>query len=111
MSAKSDKDAIIEAILNQMRKQLEEQISDQDQTLDQIEEAATRIGRTVSQEAERQVTKQQNKKPRPPKQVCSCGTLVRYKGEQSRQIVTRNGAGSLTQTYEARGMSVAYRLQ
>jgi hypothetical protein len=91
MSAKSDKDAIIEAVLNKMRKQLEEQISDQDQTLDQIEETATRIGRAVSQEVERQVTKQQNKRPRSPKQACSCGALVRYKGEQSRQIVTRNG--------------------
>lgn len=95
MPSKSDKEAIIDAILNKMRKQLEEQISDQDQTIDQIEETATRIGRTVSQEVERQVTQQQNKKPRPPKQACSCGAPVRYKGEQSRQIVTRNGVLTL----------------
>jgi hypothetical protein len=95
MSAKSDKEAIIEAVLNQMRKQLEEDISDQDQTLDQIEETAFRIGRTTSQEIQRQVTKRQNKKSRPSKQTCSCGALVRYKGEQSRQMVTRNGVLTL----------------
>ena len=95
MSVPPDKDAIIDAVLKKMRKQLQEQIPDRDQTLDQIEETAARIGRSVSQEIERQVTQQQNKKPRPPKQSCSCGSPIRYKGEQPRQIVTRNGVLTL----------------
>jgi hypothetical protein len=91
MSSKPSKDAMIEAILDKLRKQLQEQISDQDQTLDQIEETAYRIGRSVSQEIEQQITQKQNKKPRPPKQSCICGEQARHKGEQPRQIVTRNG--------------------
>jgi hypothetical protein len=95
MSAKSDKDVVIDAVLKKLRKQLEEQISDQDQTLDQIEETASRIGRSISQEIENQVVQKQSKKPRPPKQSCSCGGQARYKGEQPRQIVTRNGVLAL----------------
>src|SRR3569832_1089547 len=95
MSSKPGKDAIIETILDKLRKQLQEQISEEDQTLDQIEETAFRIGRSVSQEIEQQVTHKQNKKPRPPKQSCTCGGQARYKGEQPRQIVTRNGGLSL----------------
>jgi hypothetical protein len=91
MSASSDKDAIIEAVLDKIRKQLQEQIPDRDQTLDQIEETAFRIGRSVSQEIERQVTQKHNKKPHPPKHACTCGGQARYKGQQPRQIVTRNG--------------------
>ena len=48
MPDKSNKDAVIEAILDKMRKQLQEQLSNNDQTIDQIEETAYRIGRSMS---------------------------------------------------------------
>jgi hypothetical protein len=86
-----DRNTVIEELVRQFRKQLQDQIPQADQTLDQIEDMAGKIGRQVSQEIQERVTRQQSDLPRSPRQECSCGGSVRYKGEQPRTLVTAHG--------------------
>jgi len=95
MSRQSEREALIEELLRRFRQQLENQLPDTDQTLDQIEEIAGRVGHEVSQEIEKRLTQKQTKTPRAKRQDCSCGATARYKGPQTRQIVTVHGVLTL----------------
>ena len=90
MPAKRDRDAVIDALVEQYRKQLEATLPDAEQTLDQIEEIAGKLGNTVSREVQEQLT-ETPKTPVAPKTECRCGQKARYKGRQSRTIVTLHG--------------------
>jgi hypothetical protein len=78
-------------LLEKMRRQLQEQLPDETATLDQIEEAVGKIGREVSQDLQRRLVQQRGKQPRPPKTECACGLPARYKGQQTRSIITAHG--------------------
>jgi hypothetical protein len=86
-----DRQSVIEALVRQFRNHLQDQLPQADQTLDQIEEMAAKIGRQVSQEIQERVTQEQSDLPRCSEQECSCGARTRYKGEQSRTLVTAHG--------------------
>lgn len=91
MSDTSERDALVDALTELYRKQLKQQLPMQNLTLDQIEKVAGQIGKEVSQEVQKRLTQQQTRKPRPRQQKCSCGQTARYKGEQSRTLVTVHG--------------------
>jgi len=86
----NQREALIAELLDKMRRQLEEQLPDDRATLDQIEDAAGKIGRTLSQEIQRGLV-QKRQQSKTSKTVCECGRLVRNKGQQSRCVVTAHG--------------------
>ncbi len=93
-----EREALIAELVQQMRRQLQEQLPDADaldMTLDQIEEAAGHIGRQVSRDVQRRLVEQHRQAPRPPKSQaktqCACRALARYKGQQTRSLVTAHG--------------------
>ena len=98
MSRKStpERDALISELLEKMRQQLQTSLPDDAATFDQIEDAAGKIGRALSQDVQRRLVEQRSRQPRPPKQDCTCGGLARYKGQQTRTLVTAHGALTYT---------------
>lgn len=88
----SDRDALIEQLVEQFRRQLSTELPHTDQTLDQIEDVAGRVGQQISAELQKRLAQQQaNRPPRPKRQTCGCGALARYKGQQTRSLVTLHG--------------------
>jgi len=92
------RDTLIAELLEKMRRQLEEQLPSDTATLDQIEEAAGKIGRTLSQEIQQDLIERRNKQSKQSKTVkaqcrcCGqCGHLARNKGRQPRSVVTTHG--------------------
>jgi len=83
-----ERDALIAQIVEKMHRQLREQLPDTTATLDQIEDIAGQIGRQVSQDIQKKLVEERNLSPRPPKTQCSCGSIARYKGQQTRSVVT-----------------------
>ena len=94
MSRKStpERDALIAELLEKMRQQLETSLPDDAATFDQIEDAAGQIGRALSQDVQRRLVQQRSRQPRPPQHDCTCGAQARYKGKQTRTLVTVHGA-------------------
>jgi Uncharacterised protein family (UPF0236) len=93
MSRKStpQRDALIAELLEKMRQQLEQTLPDDAATFDQIEEAAGQIGRALSQDVQRRLVQQRSRQARPPQQDCTCGAQARFKGKQTRTLVTAHG--------------------
>lgn len=93
----NQRDVLIAELLDKMRHQLEEQLPRETATLDQIEEAAGKIGRSLSREIQQSVVQQRNQS-KTPKAQCACGRLARNKGQQPRSVVTVHGVLSWERT-------------
>lgn len=86
-----DRQALIDQMTQRFRKKLEEQYTDDTATLEQIEEAVEKIGQDILPELQRKLTNKRAKKPRDNKIDCSCGKKARFRGRETRTLVTRHG--------------------
>ena len=91
MKPDPDRQAFIDQMTERFRKKLEEQYTDDTATLEQIEEAVERIGQDILPELQRKLTNKRAKKPRENKIDCSCGKKARFRGMETKTLITRHG--------------------
>jgi hypothetical protein len=91
MKPDPDRQALIDQMTERFRKKLEEQYTDDTATLEQIEEAVERIGQDILPELQKKLTHQRAKKPRDNKIDCSCGKKARFRGMETKTLITRHG--------------------
>lgn len=91
-----DRQALIDQMTERFRKKLEEEYTDDNATLEQIEDAVERVGKDVLPELQKQLTNQRANKPRDNQTACSCGAKARYRGLETKTLVTRHGLLSWT---------------
>lgn len=91
MKPNPDRQALIDQMTERFRKKLEEQYTDDNATLEQIEEAVERVGKDVLPELQKQWTNKRAKKPHDNQIDCACGKKARYRGMQTKTLITRHG--------------------
>lgn len=91
MKPDPDRQALIEQMTECFRKKLEEEYTDDTATLEQIEEAVERIGQAILPELQQKLTTKRAKKPRDNQSACPCGGRARYRGLETRTLLTRHG--------------------
>src|SRR5579872_6434143 len=91
MKPDPDRQALIDQMTERFRKKLEEEYTDDTATLEQIEEAVERIGQAILPELQQKLTNKRAKKPRDNQSACACGGWARYRGLQTRTLLTRHG--------------------
>jgi hypothetical protein len=92
MAEKTDREALIEAVLTEMRRQLEAELPSETATLDEIEAAVTRIGGKLRRDLQDQIVQRRSRGPRDNRLACpTCGQLARYHDRVPRQITTCHG--------------------
>lgn len=91
MKPDPDRQALIDQMTERFRKKLEAEYTDDNATLEQIEEAVDRVGQDVLPELQKQWTNKRGKKPRDNQTTCSCGAKARYRGLETKTLVTRHG--------------------
>jgi hypothetical protein len=96
----AEKDRLIAELVAKMCREFQQQLLNDTTTLDEIEEATGKIGRQISQDLQRRLVEERSKKIKPIKSTCqSCGSRARYKGQQSRTIVTAHGTLTFARAY------------
>jgi phage baseplate assembly protein W len=92
MAEKTDRDALIEAVLTDLRRQLEAELPPETATLDEIEAAVTRIGGRLRRDLQDQIVQRRSRGPRDNRCACpTCGHLARYHAMVPRLITTCHG--------------------
>lgn len=91
MKPNPDRQALIDQMTERFRKKLEEEYTDDTATLEQIEEAVERIGKAVLPELQQKLTNKRAKKSRDNKIDCSCGSKARFRGMETKTLITRHG--------------------
>jgi hypothetical protein len=91
MKLDPDRQALIDQMTERFRKKLEEQYTDDTATLEQIEEAVERIGQDILPELQKKLANKRAKKSRDNKIDCSCGKKARYRGMETKTLITRHG--------------------
>lgn len=91
MKPDPDRQALIDQMTARFRKELEEQYTDDTATLDQIEEAVEKIGQVILPELQKKLANKRAKKPHDNKVDCSCGKKARYRGMETKTLITRHG--------------------
>jgi hypothetical protein len=91
MKPDPDRQALIDQMTERFRKKLEEHYTDDTATLEQIEEAVERIGQEILPELQKKLTNQRAKQPRDNKIDCSCGKKARFRGMETKTLITRHG--------------------
>src|SRR5579871_4290907 len=91
MKPDPDRQALIDQMTQRFRKKLEEHYTDDNATLEQIEEAVEKIGQAILPELQQKLTNKRAKKPRDNQRACPCGGKARYRGQESKTLVTRHG--------------------
>ena len=91
MKPNPDRQALIDQMTERFRKKLEEQYTDDNATLEQIEEAVERVGKDVLPELQKQWTNKRANKPHDNQIDCACGKKARYRGMQTKTLITRHG--------------------
>ena len=91
MKPDPDRQALIDQMTERFRKKLEEQYTDDTATLEQIEEAVEKIGQAILPELQQKLTNKRAKRSRDNKIDCSCGKKARYRGMETKTLITRHG--------------------
>ena len=91
MKSDPDRQALIDQSVARYRKLLEKQLPDDTATLEQIEDAIEEIGKAVLPDLQQKLTNQRAKKPRDNQVDCSCGKRARYRGMETKTLITRHG--------------------
>jgi hypothetical protein len=91
MKSNPDRQALIDQSVARYRKMLEQQLPDDNATLDQIEDAIEGIGKAVLPDLQQKLTNQRAKKPRDNQIDCACGKKARYRGLETKTLITRHG--------------------
>jgi hypothetical protein len=92
MAEKTDRDALIEAVLTELRRQLEAELPPATATLDEIEAAVTRIGGRLRRDLQEQIVHRRSRGPRDNRCACpTCGQRARYHAMLPRLITTSHG--------------------
>ncbi len=91
MKPDPDRQALIDQMTERFRKKLEAEYTDDNATLEQIEEAVDRVGKDVLPELQKRLTNKRAKKPRDNKIDCSCGHKARFRGMETKTLITGHG--------------------
>src|SRR4051794_16004381 len=100
MAEKTDRDALIEAVLTDLRRQLEAELPPETATLDEIEAAVTRIGGRLRRDLQDQIVQRRSRGPRDNRCACpTCGQSARYHAMVPRLITTCHGELRFSRPY------------
>lgn len=91
MKPDPDRQALIDQMTERFRKKLEEEYTDDNATLEQIEEAVERVGQDILPELQQKLANKRAKKARDNKIDCTCGSQARYRGMETKTLITSHG--------------------